>query len=58
MASFGFFAVWMVPLAIGVLCYDVLHVGHWYLLMSELVVLPPNLMGESLVFGVVSLNGL
>ena len=58
MASFGFFAVWMVPLAIGVLCYDVLHIGHWYLLMSELVVLPSKLTGESLVLGVASLNGL
>ena len=58
MASFHFFAVWMVPLAIGVLCYDVLHVGHGYLFVSELVVLPPNLTGESLVFGVASLNGL
>ena len=46
------------PLAIGVLCYDLLHVGHCYLLMSELVVLPPNLTGESLVFGVMTLNGL
>lgn len=34
MASFGFFAVWMVPLAVGVVCYDVLHVGHRYLLVS------------------------
>lgn len=58
MASFHFFAVWMVPLAIGVLCYDVLHVGHGYLLVSELVVLPPNLTGENIVFGVTSLNGL
>lgn len=58
MASFGFFAVWMVPLAVGVVCYDVLHVGHRYLLVSELVLLPPNLTGESLVFGVASLNGL
>lgn len=58
MASFGFFAVWMVPLAVGVVCYDVLHVGHRYLLVSELVLLPPNLSVESLVFGVASLNGL
>lgn len=58
MASFGFFAVWMVPLTVGVVCYDVLHVGHRYLLVSELVLLPPNLTVESLVFGVASLNGL
>ena len=58
MASFGFFAVWMVPLVVGVVCYDVLHVGHRYLLVSELVLLPPNLTVESLVFGVASLNGL
>ena len=58
MASFGFFAVRMVPLAVGVVCYDVLHVGLRYLLVSELVLLPPNLTVESLVFGVASLNGL
>lgn len=44
--------------AVGVVCYDVLHVGHRYLLVSELVLLPPNLTVESLVFGVASLNGL
>jgi len=27
---------------------DVLHVGHRYLLMSELVVLPPNLTAKAL----------
>lgn len=46
------------PLAVGVVCYDVLHLGHRYLLVSELVLLPPNLTVESLVFGVASLNGL
>lgn len=38
----GFNESWH-PLAIGVL-----HVGHRYLLMSELVVLPPNVPAKAL----------